>query len=39
LTFTSVIIVDSCHLIEAKPTPNLKPVKAIAGALIEGEWE
>jgi hypothetical protein len=39
LTFTSVIIVDSCHLVEAKPASNSKPVKAISGALIEGEWE
>ena len=39
ITFTSVIIVDSCHLFEAKPAPNSKPVKAISGALIEGEWE
>jgi hypothetical protein len=39
LTFTSVIVVDSCYLIDAKPTPNSKPVKAISGAIIEGEWE
>jgi hypothetical protein len=39
LTFTSVIIVDSCHLVEPKPAPNSKPVKAISGAVIEGEWE
>jgi hypothetical protein len=39
LIFTSVIVVDSCHLLEAKPAPNSKPVKAIAGSLLEGEWE
>jgi len=39
LTFTSVIVVDTSYLLEAKPTLNSKPVKAITGALIDGEWE
>lgn len=37
--FTSVIMVNACYLEEPKVSGNLKPVKVIEGALLEGEWE
>ena len=39
LIFTSVIVVNTCYLAEPKISDNMKPVKVIEGALLEGEWE
>jgi hypothetical protein len=39
VVFTSVIVVDSCHLTKLKVTGNSKPAKIIAGRLFSGEWE
>lgn len=39
IVFTSVILVSTCDLINPKSVANSKPVKAISGALFEGEWE
>lgn len=39
LVCVSAIIVDESHILEAKTSQNIKPIKSISGALIEGEWE
>lgn len=37
--FTSVIVVDDCHLLKFKASGNSRPFKVISGRLFSGEWE
>jgi hypothetical protein len=39
IVFTSVIVVDECHLIRPKSSANNKPFKMIGGKVFSGEWE
>jgi hypothetical protein len=39
IVFTSVIVVNECHLMKPKISGNSQPFKMIGGKVFSGEWE